>query len=144
MKSILNWLLKVFPKPRIEDCTKDPGLDAIIAVIKLTAKFASGSVKIGATGGSPVSLLFNYGWLLWDVVQVINKLPDIPCEISMLKSEKYDELVDAVIFEFGINDSHAKVVINSTMDLISSITKVAPSLHGFLSAVHTYNGDDNV
>lgn len=128
-------LSSVFSKKK---CSVDPGIDAILAVIRLCAKASRGTALTAASGGNPLALVLSYGVLLPDLFKILAEYDDIPCELASLTHEKYDRLLNTVTLEFGLAGTNAHAVINASLELIKELTGFAPKFQALVKAVHDY------
>lgn len=100
-----------------KDCGEDdPGVDAILAVVRLIARLAK-SAPTWATG--PVPVMMSVGSLLPDLLRLLDEYDDIPCEIAALTPERYYQIIAVVIAEFGFNSGHAEKLVDFALKLIS-------------------------
>lgn len=119
MSLIIDWFKRVFP--RKEECEPDPGIDALLTVIRIVAKVGRG-VAILHTGVAALPMLIALGGsAVPDIIKLIQEYEDIPCELSALNGESYALLLKAVMDEFKLSIPEAKSTIATAIDLVADL-----------------------
>jgi hypothetical protein len=124
VNSFFNWLKKRF-KIRwksLDECGEDPGIDALLAIIRLVAKVSKGTLGM-ATPVGVIATALTYSTILPDLIKLMNEYDDIPCEIAALKPESYIKILEAIVREFGFSIIDAQMVIANSLRLIRYVAK---------------------
>src|SRR5690349_936866 len=103
--AIFTWLAKLFAqfsKKRQDACSANPGINALLDVIRLVAEASKGTAVILGTGANPLAALVTVGTLFPDILKVLAEYGEIPCEIEAMKPENFETLLTAVMADFGL------------------------------------------
>lgn len=119
-----DWLKKRFKfrwkSP--EECGPDPGVDALLAIVRLVAKVSKGAF-VFATPGGVLATAMTYSSILPDLIKLMNEYDDIPCEIAALKPQDYVKILEAIVREFGFSIVDAQIVISNSLRLVRHLSK---------------------
>lgn len=119
MSLVGEWLKRVFP--RKEECEADPGIDALLTVIRIVAKVGRGvAVLHSGVAALPVLIALG-GSAIPDIIRLIHEYDDIPCELSALNAESYGLLLKAVMDEFKLTIPEARSTIATAIGLVSEL-----------------------
>lgn len=151
MSDILDFLHHVLPDHRNpEECPADPGIDVLLAVIRITARITRNTSAVLVANVSPAALLFAYGVLIPDLYRLIMDYEDLPCEIAALTPERYMRLLTAVVAEFGMGDGQARHMIDAAVSvlggneavshMVDGANAMTPKIESLIKAVSEYTG----
>lgn len=119
MSMVSEFFKRVFPGK--EHCDRDPGVDALMAVIRIVAKVGKG-VAIFQAGGSALPVLLALGGsAIPDIIKLMQEYDDIPCEVGALNADSYALLLRTVMEEFGLSRPEAKETVASAIRLVTDI-----------------------
>lgn len=122
MSVVSEWFKKVFI-PRPGRCDVDPGVDGLLAVIRITAKLGKG-VAVFLSGRPALAILLTLGGsIVPDLIKLLEEYSDIPCEVDALTPERYAELLAAVAEEFGLSKKDAKSTIEAALSLVTDLKR---------------------
>ena len=134
MNAFTEWLKKTFP-PKNHVCDKDPGIDALLIVIRLVSKVSKTSLAAVKGSITPVAVAMAVGGLIPDVAKLISEYDDIPCELKSLEAGDYEELVKAIMLEFGFEACHAKDVLDTAISLVSDVMRLSPEVRAAITEI---------
>lgn len=122
MSLVSEWFKRVLI-PRPGRCTVDPGVDGLLAVIRITAKLGKG-VAVFLSGRPALAVLLTLGGsIVPDLIKLLEEYSDIPCEVQALTPERYAELLAAVAEEFGLNRKESEAIVNEAISLVGELRK---------------------
>lgn len=129
-----DWFKRTFNKePR--NCSADPGIDALLIVIRLVSKVSQTTFAVVKGSVSPIAVLLAVGSLVPDVARLITEYEDLPCELRSLDPKDYEALIKAIMVEFGFDSMHAKDVLDTSIDLVADMVKLSPDVRTAITEI---------
>lgn len=134
--SVFSSLIAKLKFKKQSECkNRDPGIDVLLAIIRIVARGVKGTAFM--VSANPSAALILYGTMVPHIFKLVTEYDDICCEIESLNAERYTNLVGAIMLEFGFGSDRAREVIAIAFELVKEFAKeTAPKVQDLMEAVH--------
>ncbi len=109
-------------------CPPDPGIDALLAVVRIVARLMKSAAAISSTHATSVALM-SLASLLPDLLKIMEEYDDIPCEVQMLNEENYARMLAELATEFGFSAELGRAAVNVSLKLVGQLKAITVPSH---------------